>query len=65
MAFARDRKAEMKIPLGGINRYYRRKKMIWTTLLETIQNEAARGEKKTEKTRKQEPQLPVKPYQVV
>lgn len=44
---ARDRKAEMKIPLGGINRYYRRKKMIWTTLLETIQNEAER--KKIEK----------------
>ena len=44
---ARDRKAEMKIPLGGINRYYRRKKMIWKTLLETIQNEAER--KKIEK----------------
>lgn len=37
---ARDRISEMKIPSGGINRYYRRKKMIWKTLLETIQNEA-------------------------
>ena len=40
---ARDRKSEMKIPLGGISRYYRRKKMTWKTLLETIQNEAERA----------------------